>query len=227
MKTEDFLAHEQSRMDVYRFLADCFQLPNENLKKNLIRLTDTINTLCGEVAQYVHLMKKDFARTDDLESLKVDYARLFVGPYTLTAPPFGSVYLEGKRLIMGNSTVDAQKRYRQAGLDMAEGFREAPDHITVELEFMYFLIFKEIEAVKQSDIQSFQYYLKEQQFFLKDHLNGWRSEFTDNVIAYSETEFYKALAKFTAIFIQQDLQRVKKYNKSEILNEDVPYHCGA
>ena len=227
MKTDDFLAHEQFRMDIYRLLADCFHLPNENLKQNWVRLSSTMDTFCEEAAQHALVKKNDLEGMDDLDSLKIDYARLFVGPYTLAAPPYGSVYLEGKRLVMGNSTVDAQKRYRKAGLNIAEEFKEAPDHITVELEFMHFLIFKEIEAASNSNIEAFGNYLREQQSFLEDHLGAWQSEFTDNVIANSDTEFYKVLAKTTNIFVKQDLQLVKKYNESGNLNENEQFLAGS
>lgn len=214
MKTEDFLAHEQSRMEVYRFLADCFHLPNENLKKKLVSLSNTINTLCEEAAEYVDLMKKELEQIDDLECLTVDYASLFVGPYTLSAPPYGSVYLEGERLVMGDSTLDAQKRYRNAGLDIAKDFREAPDHIAVELEFMHFLIFKEIEAATHSKIEAFGNYLIEQQYFLEDHLGAWVPDFAENITANSDTEFYKNLAISTQIFIHQELQTTARNVKS-------------
>ena len=154
---------------------------------------------------------------DDLESLKIDYARLFVGPYTLAAPPYGSVYLEGKPLVMGNSTVDAQKRYRNAGLNIAEEFKEAPDHIAVELEFMHFLIFKEIEAATHSNIEAFGNYLIEQQSFLEDHLGAWVSDFAENITANSDTEFYKKLAISTQIFINQELQTIESNAKSNFL----------
>ena len=220
MKTDDFLAHEHLRMDVYRLLTDCFHLPNENLKQNWVRLSSTMDMLGEEAAQHALVKKDNLDGMDDLDSLKIDYARLFVGPYTLAAPPYGSVYLEGKRLVMGNSTMDAQKRYRNAGLNIAGEFKEAPDHIAVELEFMYFLIFKEIEAAGHSKMEAFVNYLKEQQAFLEDHLGDWQSEFTEKVIANSATEFYKALAKTTNIFIKQDLQLLQKYNESGGLNEN-------
>ena len=221
MKTDDFLAHEHLRMDVYRLLADCFHMPDENLKQNWVRLSSTMDMFCEEAAQHALVKKNNLDGMDDLDSLKIDYARLFVGPYTLAAPPYGSVYLEGKRLLMGNSTIDAQKRYRNAGLNIAEEFKEAPDHIAVELEFMYFLIFKEIEAAGHSNMEAFGNYLREQQAFLEVHLGDWQSEFTESVIANASTEFYKALAKTTNIFIKQDLQLLKKYNESGWLNENV------
>jgi DMSO reductase family type II enzyme chaperone len=226
MKTEDFLTHEQSRMEVYRLLADCFHLPDENLKKKLVSLSNTLNMLCGEAAEYIHLMKKDLEQIDDFECLKVDYARLFVGPYTLSAPPYGSVYLEGERLVMGDSTLDAQKRYRNAGLDIAKDFREAPDHIAVELEFMHFLIFKEIEAATHSNIEAFGNYLIEQQSFLEDHLGAWVSDFAENITANSDTEFYKKLAKSTKIFINQELQTIESNAKSNFfkVTSSISFH---
>jgi TorA maturation chaperone TorD len=128
---------------------------------------------------------------------------------------------------MGDSTVDAQKRYRHAGVDIAGDFKEAPDHIAVELEFMHFLIFKEIEAATRSNIQAFDNYLKQQQSFLEDHLGAWVSDFTENIIVNSDTEFYKALATSTNIFIKQELQLVKKHNDSGVSNEKRQSFVGA
>ena len=39
------------------------------------------------------------------EQMVVDYAALFVGPFELPAPPYGSVYLERSQRVMGDSTM--------------------------------------------------------------------------------------------------------------------------
>ena len=39
-------------------------------------------------------MRKEIENDQNFEALKVDFARLFVGPYKLLAAPYGSVYLE-------------------------------------------------------------------------------------------------------------------------------------
>ena len=86
--------------------------------------------------------------------------------------------------------------------------------------------FSEIEAATRSNIQAFGNYLKQQQFFLEDHLGAWVSDFVKNMIANSDTEFYKALAKSTNIFVKQDLQLVRKYNNSKNLNDNMQLLAG-
>jgi TorA maturation chaperone TorD len=146
----------------------------------------------SEIAKYI-------PRMNDIELLKIDYSKLFVGPYGLLAPPYGSVYLENNGRIMGDSTMDVGNRYRKEGLDIV--IKEAPDHIAVELEFMYFLIFKEIEARENSEWGSVTNYVKKQKDFLKIHVGMWVPEFADNIEKNAETQFYKSLSRATRSFI--------------------------
>ena len=53
---------------------------------------------------------------------------------------------------MGDSTMDVRMRYGDARLELAADFKEAPDHIAAELEFMHFLIFKEIAVTLRYDM---------------------------------------------------------------------------
>ena len=71
----------------------------------------------------------------EAESLKSDFSRLFIGPFKLLAPPYGSIYLDGNSCLMGASTMEVRQLYRNEGLNPV--IKEAPDHIAIELEFMY------------------------------------------------------------------------------------------
>lgn len=203
MKADDLLSREKVRGDSYKLLSECYLLPSGDLTKKLTDLEQLMNSIGAEVAKYV-------PGTNDDESLKIDYSKLFVGPYKLFAPPYGSIYLEGARRVMGNSTIDVRNRYREAGLDISENLKEAPDHIAVELEFMYFLIGKEIEAMENSNLESAMDYLKKQKEFLDDHLGVWVSEFTDNIEKNAETEFYRNLSRATKSFIKKDMTELTK-----------------
>ena len=66
---------------------------------------------------------------------------------------------------MGDSTMEVIKMYEEQGLSMDSEFRNLPDHITVELEFMYYLIFKEIEALEKSDMDKALDFIKTQGCF--------------------------------------------------------------
>jgi TorA maturation chaperone TorD len=218
MNLEKIVVRESNRRDAFKLLAVCYHLPGSNLLNNINDLGHQLRDLCPQAYACINPMKAALNGTEDLEVIKIDYAKLFVGPYQLLAPPYGSVYLENERKVMGDSTLDARNRYGDAGLEISENFRDVPDHIAVELEFMYFLIFQEIEAATHSKMEDFIEYLKKQESFLEDHLGAWVSDFTKNIIANSESQFFKALAQLTKIFIKQDLQRLKAYNDSLVFN---------
>lgn len=204
METKNLLNHESERMTAFRLLSDCFFLPDAGLSEKLENLEFNMRNVCEAAIEWVQNMRKEFKAGADLEPLKVDFSKLFVGPYKLSAAPYGSVYLESERKMMGDSTQDARNRYREAGLDTAKTFKDAPDHISAELEFMYYLIFKEIEAFASSDIEEAIDFIQKQKSFLEDHLMAWVPAFAETIIEFSENPFYTNLANATTAFLEEN-----------------------
>jgi TorA maturation chaperone TorD len=201
IKSEAELFYKEYRRDVYKLLSECYYLPDEGLLGNLSGLDTKKGHVFSKLA-------KSCPRISELGLLTVDYSKLFVGPYELLAPPYGSVYLEDKSRVMGDSTVDVKIRYAEEELDI--GLKEAPDHIAIELEFMYFLIFSEVEAIRISDSGTAANYLKKQKAFLETHLGIWVSDFADKVEANAETTFYRNLARLTDLFVKEDLMTLSQ-----------------
>ena len=79
----------------------------------------------------------------------MDYPQRFVGPFTMSAPPYGSMHLESEGRICGDSTMDVMARYREEGLRLT--LREPADHVAAELEYMYVLAAREMEALGRGD----------------------------------------------------------------------------
>jgi len=204
METKNFLNHESMRMETFRLLSECYFLPSPELTERLKVLELNMAAVCEPAVDLVQNMRKEFKSGVRLEALRVDFSKLFVGPYQLLAAPYGSVYLDGDRKIMGDSTLDVKNSYREAGLDTAKNFKNPPDHITAELEFMYYLIFKEIEALSNSETETVVGLIQKQKSFLDDHLMAWVPEFADNIIEHAETLFYQNLAKATETFLKDN-----------------------
>jgi TorA maturation chaperone TorD len=101
-------------------LSDCYFLPDPGLSEKLENLELNMSDVCEPAAEWAHSMRKEFEGSANLEPLKIDFSKLFVGPYKLFAAPYGSVYLDGERQVMGDSTLDVKNRYREAGLDTAK-----------------------------------------------------------------------------------------------------------
>ena len=208
MDVETLLTQESARQDAYKGLADCYKLPGKELINTLEKLEQVFKTLESDAGSHIALLRKGIKGPEELTDLNVDYSQLFVGPYCVLAPPYGSVYLEDQRRVMGDSTMDVQKRYAEAGLTIAEIFKDNPDHIQAELEFMYFLIFKEIEAIQEGSFETVTSSLLKQRSFLQDHLSVWVKDFAQNIAKHTQTNFYKGLALATQTFISEDVAEI-------------------
>ena len=195
---EETVLKDCGRADAYKVLAECYYLPDEKLLKTLDDLGKAYGGFFSQVV-------RSAPKADDLDRHKVDYSRLFLGPFKLLAPPYGSVYLEDGKL-MGNSTFAARDLYEQEGLDIV--LKDAPDHINAELEFMYFLVLKEAEARDNSDFKEAARLREKQASFLQIHLGRWVRPFAHNIEINAQTEFYKALGLATKNFVLEDLGRL-------------------
>ena len=218
MKNDDLLLRESTRRDTYKSFAECFHLPDKALSIRLNSLEKHLGALGSEAFSLAVLLRHEYQGPGDLEKLRVDFARLFVGPYRLLAPPYGSIYLEGDYKVMENSTVDVRERYREAGLDISEKFKDVPDHIAVELEFMYFLIFKEIEAIHSDTPEVAYEQLCRQKSFFQNHLGLWAGEFARHVERHAETDFYRNLATAMRTFIAEDFEDVANIELPELVD---------
>lgn len=206
MDIKSIISHETARQDAYKSLANLYRLPEKSIQENLGILTEQLIILNSKATPYLMDIQTEFDQNSDLDLLKVEFTRLFIGPYSLPAPPYGSVYIENERKVMGDSTMDVRKRIQHFGLDIPGNFKDVPDHITVELEFIFFLIFKEIVHIQSNVPEQAQELLFHQISFHTDHLNRWIPEFTNCVIEHTGTQFYRNLATATKIFITEELE---------------------
>lgn len=202
---EEFLVRERVRATTYHLLAQCYMLPEKTKEEKLIdSLFELLSLVNEEAAGYAKLMKDDLEKISNIDELKFDYLSMFVGPKTLLAPPYGSTYMEEQGQIMGVSTYDAMRIYQEAGLKKAADFKEPPDHIRVELDFMFTLIQQTIELCEESKLSEAENKINLQLEFLAKHIAGWVKPFTNNIIENAKTDFYKNLAKATEAFIRQE-----------------------
>ena len=139
-----------------------------------------------------------------VETLAVEYARLFMGPFQLVAPPYGSIYLDDAKVVMGESTARVAAFYSSCGMQLAADFSELPDHVAVELEFMSWLAYKQREAQSLGEMDEVKRFVKLQQEFLDKFLLPWLEPFTSTIIADGEAPFYRAIAHCTAAFVTAD-----------------------
>jgi TorA maturation chaperone TorD len=203
MENNQDITKERFRADAYRFLSACFCLPQKGLfiQEGIFKtLTHALTHSCPEAVPFSSEMERAFLEKEE-EELKVEYARLFVGPYELKAPPYGSVYLDGERRVMGNSTMEVIRLYEEAGLAVDKDFKELPDHIAVELEFMYYLIYREAEALEKSETKKALALRETRNHFFNRFLSPWVPALCEKIKESTDHPFYIALANCLSTFI--------------------------
>ena len=90
------------------------------------------------------------------------------------AKPYGSVWLRRRQqALMQDSTMAVLELYDEGGFEIDEDFRELPDHVAAELEFLYLLIFRENEAQRKGDLDALAAASDLRRRFLAEHLGAW------------------------------------------------------
>jgi len=135
--------------------------------------------------------------------LLMEYCRLFLGPGGVPCPPYGSVYLDGG-CVMGPSTLDARSRYQSAGLNVSGSWKEPPDHICVELDFMVRLSGAcSLAAEGDEDVEAARL-LRIQAEFLRDHLGRWGPLFAGRLDQATSLHLYRFLSGFLPHWLSLD-----------------------
>ena len=201
--TDDDFDRAAAQADLCRLLAACYYEPcaefaEERLFGALILATNRIgDSLEAQAAR----IKESFEKAR-IEDLLVDYARLFLGTGQTLAPPYESAWPNGK----GGNPVDSIQQlidlYDEGGFVVDPDFRDLPDHIAVELEFLYTLLFRQAAAIKSGDREALDRAKALCRAFFDRHMSIWPYDFLNALRENAQTNFYRDLAMLTSIFLQ-------------------------
>ena len=192
----DIQRRHHAKADIYRLLSACYYEPEEALLEEgvLGQLEQALSNLGAERAADAQALDACF-RAASQEDLRIDYTSLFLGPFKIRSKPYGSVYLDGGNMVMADSTMLALALYREGGFVVDEAFAEMPDHVVVELEFLYLLNGRlgdgHMETGERSRLAALE------RRFLTEHLGRWIIPFTDAMQQGASTDFYRRLADLT------------------------------
>lgn len=205
----------EARAYIYQWLAEKYITPIGNEYAHFV--TDTLR----DALDYLeldypkpHLGMIEASLTDlQQQEAILEYCRLFYGPHKLPAPPYGSYWLDNGTL-MGNSSIKANWDYGKWGLKISPKAKTLPDHICIELEFMYYLAVKEEEMNSAGHYDQAYSYAVAQQEFLANHLLRWIPLFADKVVTSTHMQLFIGLVRFTDSFIKDDFQLLEQLKEN-------------
>lgn len=194
--------HGAARADLCRLLSACYYQPAPEFAEEKVfdSMLQAASAIDADLAVHARRLRDAFM-ADDLQNLLIDYTRLFLGPVHTLAKPYGSVWLSGESTLMQESTVAVLALYAEGGFEIDDDFRDLPDHIAAELEFLYMLLFREAAARLRGDADAETANARLRRRLLEEHLGRWVGPFAAAVRSAAETSFYRALADLTEGFI--------------------------
>ncbi len=197
-----------AQADLCRLLAACYYEPGPEFAEE--RVFDSIVAAATRVdaslVDAARQMESAFA-AESAENLLVDYARLFLGPSGTLAPPYESAWRDKNSDSPLASTLSLVELYDQGGFEMDPEFRDLPDHLAVELEFLYTLLFRIAAAVRDNDEKARAHALALHWPLLEQHLSCWIDPFAAAVSEHAGCDFYRRLAELTRSFVSMEARR--------------------
>ncbi|CAH1457553.1 Twin-arginine leader-binding protein DmsD [Klebsiella quasipneumoniae] len=115
------------------------------------------------------------------ESLPEAWQRLFIGPWALPAPPWGSVWLDKESVLFGESTLALREWMRANGIALDADRNEPEDHFGTLLLLAAWLCETEQEALFGQ--------------LLAWHLLPWSGRFLSVFVERAAHPFYQALGQ--------------------------------
>lgn len=211
-------AKESARTLLYQFLSLAFYEPNVDLFEDF-KKTENVEQLLaasclilgsqgeqimGEILDLINTADAD--REDALRGLRAEYTRLFMGPMTPACPPYESVFdkerpEESWGIMAGPATDAMAKALADEGLKITLEFAELPDHVAIELEYMYYLLSRAYFGK-----ENVEKYLEKANAFLTEHLVKWLPEFGVLVSQKSNHLFYQKLGVLLEQMIRADTE---------------------
>lgn len=200
----------RARENFCRYLAACYYQPDSAFAEERIfeSMLEAAREIHPDVDVLARRLGKEFAQ-EGLKRLLVDYTHLFLGPTYALAKPYGSIWLDGPNIVMGKSTLALLEIYEAGGFKIAEDFRELPDHIAAELEFLYLLIYRQNETHRIGEPEAVRANVALRKRFLAEHLSRWVGPFTAAVSAGAQSTFYRSLSEITERFVSMEVDEIK------------------
>lgn len=162
------LDDDTGRADAYRLLADLFFTPP----------TDDV---LAEIKDDLALKSEE-----DEEEILEDFNLLFSYPGG-SLLPVESLYITSVDV---PPSLAVAAFYADAGLTLDEEYDVVPDHLSLELLFMSYIV-----ETNKTDLQK---------RFLEEHIMNWVPAYCDEVSRQAQTVFYKEVAQITKNFIESE-----------------------
>lgn len=189
-------------------------LTDEHTGEAFALLSEEEKDIMDRTAAFLKEIREEKQNPAFLEEAKDEYTRLFIGPVSLVAPPWESVYGQKDAMLFQESTLEVRNTYRQFGL-IPEGYpRVADDSLALELHFMALLAQRGLDAFYAGKYDELAADLSGSADFLKKHLLVWVPKFLERMKGAKSNILYPQMCLALDEFLRKDAGTVSEILKA-------------
>ena len=189
-------------------------LTEEHTGEAFALLSEEEKDIMDRTAAFLQEVREEKQNPAFLEEAKDEYTRLFIGPVSLVAPPWESVYGQKDAMLFQESTLEVRNTYRQFGL-LPEGYpRVADDSLALELHFMALLAQRSLDAFYAGKYDDLAADLSGSADFLKKHLLAWVPKFLERMKGARSNILYPQMCLVLDEFLRKDAGTVSEILKA-------------
>lgn len=203
--SEKQLARAIARSEVYLCLARSFMYPQSSLMELLPRTQQAAKVLGADTLKLLRQLE-----FPSLAELETQYIRVFGHTMSPDLPPYEMEYGQGDLYMQSHVMAELATFYKTFGAEAGRG--ERLDHIGTELEFMYFLSYRESYALASDNREGAKVCHDGQRYFLGKHLGCWLPQFLGRLAGESEG-FYHLLARVTLAWLEREINELGAHPK--------------
>lgn len=131
-----------------------------------------------EIKESIHEMQIDETppSSDQPGWSEIEFAfnRLFIGPQSVLAPLYASIYLDPEPYVMGQTTLVVRKIYESIGLSFPLRGQYPDDHISLEIDACL-ILHRLLEENPHEDL------IEVYDYFLNKHMSQWVPELGNKI----------------------------------------------
>jgi len=175
-------------IQVFSWMSKALDYPDQQFVEGLIQ-GEFIRYLPDDKVLGIKAYINIFDSADELLlDLQKDYTRMCFVSKPRLVPLFESVYKEGK--LFQDSTFQIARLYDEAGIKCGAEFKLPPDHIALEMEFMSYLLYQEMEAIKNGNKINEEMAIQLQNETMDKHLSQFGLSLAERLVQHTKNPFY-------------------------------------
>ncbi len=201
------------RSFLYKFFALMFMYPSkrnlEILKNEFLsdnKLKENFKYLINSDSSHV-FSGVDFITSTLTSITEEEWEKVYVATFGHTVgdiPLYETKYFPENVFAESQRLADINAFYTAFGVKVSEQTKEKLDHISIELEFMSYILEKELYAIKENNEEYVSVCRDAAKKFFNEHLGQWALKFCNRLLQFSKNEFYKKSGVLFQAFLNHE-----------------------